>query len=304
MQPLEEVAPGPIAAMHGAWKPPDTEGLRRLRLADWLAAPEHPRTARMMVNRAWHYHFGAGLVATPNDLGWHGGAPSHPELLDWLAARFVADGYSLKSLHRRIMLSATYRQSSRFAAQAAAADAANRWLWRYAPRRLEAEPLRDSMLYASGKLDLRMQGPGYDAFEPNSNYVKVYTPKTLFGPLEWRRMVYESKARMEPDPTFGAFDCPDAAASLARRNVSTTALQALNLLNSPFVVEQAEFFAQRVVAIHNTDVDAQIVTAFRLALGRPPDAIEERAARELVDGQGLAELCRALFNCNEFLYVY
>ena len=134
-------------------------------------------------------------------------------------------------MHRLIMLSSTYRQASRSDAAAAAKDAADRLLWRFAPRRLEAEPIRDAMLWASGALDLRMGGPGYDVFEPNTNYVKVYTPKQSFGPAEWRRMVYQNKPRMRQDATFGEFDCPDSSQTTARRNVSTTALQALNLLN-------------------------------------------------------------------------
>src|SRR5205085_9002804 len=143
------------------------------------------------------------LVRTPSDFGFNGGRPSHPELLDWLAAEFQANGWRLKPLHRLIVLSATYRQASREDAQALAVDAGNRLLWRFSPRRLEAEAIRDMILAVSGKLDLRMGGPGFSFFEPNDNYVRVYTPKKEFGPAEWRRMVYGTVVRQRPDGVFG-----------------------------------------------------------------------------------------------------
>src|SRR6185295_6052494 len=145
-----------------------------------------------------------------------------------------------------ILLSATYRQAGTFSPQSAAVDRDARLLWRYPPRRLEAEPLRDAYLFVIGKLDLTMGGPGFDLFEPNTNYVKVYNPKQAFGPAEWRRMIYQSKWRMQLDDVFGAFDCPDAGQIAPKRNVSTTPLQALNLMNSRFVLQQAKFFAERV----------------------------------------------------------
>jgi hypothetical protein len=257
-----------------------------------------------MVNRLWHHHFGRGLVATPNDLGWHGGLPSHAELLDWLADEFVQRGWSLKAMHRLIVLSATYRQASAPRAECVAVDAANRLLWRYAPRRLEAESIRDAVLAVSGVLDLRMGGPGYDAFEPNTNYVKVYIPKTNFGPAEWRRMIYESRPRMVPEATFGMFDCPDASRSQPQRPTSLTPLQALSLLNSPFMVQQAELFAARLRREAPLDTTAQIQRAFLLAFGRTADEVELEAARAAVASGGLESLCRALFNANEFLYMH
>jgi hypothetical protein len=255
-----------------------------------------------MVNRLWHYHFGRGLVATPSDFGFGGGLPSHPELLDYLACEFMASGWRPKAIHRLIMLSSTYRQSSRHDSRAAAVDADNRLLWRFAPRRLEAEALRDNILAASGTLDLRMGGPGYDAFEPNTNYVKVYKPKEVFGPAEWRRMIYQEKPRLQSDATFGAFDCPDASQQVAKRNTSTTALQALNFLNGPFMLQQSELFAARLER-EAADLDARIVLAFRLAFSRSPDGDELAAAKKLVSEAGLPVFCRALFNANEFLYV-
>lgn len=306
MQPREVVPPGAVAAL-GRWlelDPAAAEKDRRLALARWIAHRDNPRTARVMVNRLWHYHFGRGLVATPNDLGWHGGLPSHPELLDWLADEFVSQGWSIKAMHRLMVLSATYRQESAARAECMAVDADNRLLWRFAPRRLEAECIRDAVLWASGVLDLRMGGPGYDAFEPNSNYVKVYIPKTNFGPAEWRRMVYESRPRMVPEATFGMFDCPDASRSQAQRPTSLTPLQALSLLNSPFVVQQAELFAARLRAEAPNDPSAQIRRAFLLAFGRAPDDAELEAALSALASGGLEAVCRALYNANEFLYVH
>jgi hypothetical protein len=305
LQKREQVSPGGIAAVAGplalAADAPEAE--RRATLARWIGNRANPLTARVLVNRVWHYHFGAGLVQTPSDLGWGGGQPSHPELLDWLATRFMDQGWRLKALHREIMLSSVYRQASEHSAAAAAVDAEDRSLWRFNPRRLEAEAIRDAVLCASGALDLRMGGPGYDVFEPNTNYVKVYAPKQRFTPAEWRRMVYQNKPRLRQDATFGEFDCPDASQAAPRRNISTTALQALNLLNGPFMVQQAGLLAERLKREAGDDDDRQIHLAMRLAFGRAPDDDELAAARKLITEHGLAIFCRALFNANEFLYL-
>ncbi len=225
------------------------EAERRLALARWIGDEHNPLTARVMVNRLWHYHFGQGLVSTPSDFGFHGGRPSHPR-----AARLAGDGVcrrragASKSIHRLIMLSATYRQSSRGDARAAAIDSGGKLFWRFAPRRLEAEPIRDSILAASGKLDLRMGGPGYDAFEPNTNYVHVYQPRADVWPGRVAADGLSDRSRAcVQDATFGAFDCPDASQVTPRRNVSTTAIQALNLLNSPFVVAAGGVFRRAAV---------------------------------------------------------
>jgi hypothetical protein len=225
-------------------------------------------------------------------------------LLDWLAAEFVAQGWSLKQVHRLIVLSATYRQASAAHLRGLAQDTGGRLLWRFAPRRLEAEPLRDAILAVCGNLDRRMAGPGFDLFEPNDNYVKVYTPRTAFGPQQWRRMVYQSKPRMQLDGVFGAFDCPDAGQIAPRRTRSTTPLQALNLLNSGFTVEQAGLFASRLRREAGPHANAQVLRGFRLALGRDPDADEWRAAVGLIRAEGLAAFCRALLNANEFVTLY
>jgi hypothetical protein len=256
-----------------------------------------------MVNRVWHYHFGRGIVATPSDFGFNGAPPSHPELLDWLAATYIQCGWQLKPIHRLIVTSAAYRQSSRLDLKAQALDRDNRLLWRKTPHRLEAESIRDAMLSASGKLDPRMGGPGYNVWEKNTNYVAIYKPRAELGGDAFRRMVYQFKPRSQADPTFGAFDCPEAALAVPRRNVSTTALQALNLLNSHFVIRQAGFFAERLRSECGPEPARQAERAFRLALGRSPSETELAAAVALIKSHGVPALCRALFNANEFVYV-
>ncbi|MEQ1861353.1 MAG: DUF1553 domain-containing protein [Chthoniobacteraceae bacterium] len=323
MQPKEEVAPGALSEFGGGWRlpndAPDQE--RRLALAKWIASPENPLTARVMVNRIWHYHFGRGLVDTPSDFGINGGKPTHPELIDWLASEFIARGWSVKAMHRLICTSETYRQSSnaergtRNAERATASpvsalrsplsvDADARLLWRFPPRRLEAEALRDSILAVTGKLDLTMGGPGFDLFEPNDNYVKVYVPLAEPGPETWRRMVYQAKPRMQLENVFGAFDIPDAGQVAPRRTSSTTALQALNLLNSPFLLQQSKFLAERLVEDAGNDPAAQVRRACALAYGHslPPDA--EAAAVKFIAAEGLPAFCRALLNSSEFLYMF
>jgi hypothetical protein len=276
---------------------------RRLALAHWIGRDDNPLSARVLVNRIWYYHFGTGIVDTPSDFGSNGGKPSHPELLDWLASDFMSNGCHLKPLHRQIVLSATYRQSGRIDPQAVAADHQNRLLWRMAPRRLEAEALRDAILAVSDQLDRKMSGPGYYLWEKNTNYVTVFTPKEKLGPGEFRRMVYQFKPRSQQDPTFGVFDCPDAALARPKRTTSTTVLQALNLLNSRLINDQAEAFAERVQREVGTDPAAQVTSALWLAFGRAPTNIEKDAAVELVRRHGLSVLCRAFYNANEFVYV-
>jgi hypothetical protein len=224
-------------------------------------------------------------------------------LLDWLAARLIESGWSLKTIHRDILLSETYRQSSTARQDGLAVDSGSRYLWRFPPRRVEAEVVRDAMLSASGVLDLRMGGPGFDLFEPNGNYVKVYRSRATFGPETFRRMVYQSKPRMQLDDTFGAFDCPDAGQIAPKRHRSTTALQALNLLNSPFALEQSQLAAKRLETETPGDVAQQVRRAFWNTFQRSPDVEELAAAIELVAEHGLGSLCRALFNANEFLYI-
>jgi hypothetical protein len=304
-QKKEVVGPGALSEIGPKFAIPATatDPERRLALARWITDSRNPLTARVMVNRLWQHHFGVGIVDTPSDFGKNGGKPAHPELLDWLAAELVEKKWALKHIHRLIVTSSTYRQSSALRADAFAKDAQSRLLWRYPPRRIEAEALRDAILFVSGKLDLTMGGPGFDLFEPNSNYVKVYAPKKDFGPAEFRRMIYQHKPRMQLDDTFGAFDCPDAGQIAPKRNVSTTPLQALNLLNSSFVLQQAQFFAERVEKGAGADIAAQVKCVFALAFQRAPKEKELTAATKLVKDHGLAALCRAVLNANEFVFV-
>jgi hypothetical protein len=233
-----------------------------------------------------------------------GARPTHPELLDWLASELVESGWSIKHVQRLIVQSATYRQSSYATPTGLAQDAGDEWLWRFPPRRQEAEAIRDAILAVSGTLDLRMGGRGFDLFQPNSNYVKVYLPKTEFGPAEWRRMIYQAKPRMRLDDTFGAFDCPDAGQVAPRRNISITPLQALNLLNSPFLLQQAEWLARRIQKEAGPEQAAEVEHAFTLVLGRSPSSTEQTSAIRVVEEHGLKTLCRALFNANEFIFVF
>jgi mono/diheme cytochrome c family protein len=279
------------------------ERQRRVALARWISDPANPLPARVMVNRLWHYHFGRGLVATPSDFGFSGAAPSHPELLDWLASAYVAAGWRLKPIHRLIVTSSTYRQSSRLDTAFQAIDRENRLLWHQSPRRIEAESLHDAILSVSGELETRMGGPGYNIWENNTNYVAVYKPRAELGSGDFRRMIYQFKPRSQPDPVFGAFDCPDAALGVPRRNVSTTALQALNLLNSHFVIRQATQFARRLEADAGPDLARQADRAFNLALGRSPSPSESAAAISLIKEHGAAAMCRALYNASEFVYI-
>lgn len=180
-----------------------SEQQRRLALAKWIASPDNPLTARVMVNRIWMYHFGQGLVATPSDFGLNGARPSHPELLDWLAGEFIRSGWSVKHIHRLILTSRTYRQSHYIDSHATKTDRDNRWLWRFTSRRLEGEAIRDSMLAVSGELNLKMGGPGFDLFKSRGG-LSGFPPVEQFGPEQLRRMIYAHKIRMEPVPVFGA----------------------------------------------------------------------------------------------------
>ncbi|MDB5386805.1 MAG: hypothetical protein JWM11_2451 [Planctomycetaceae bacterium] len=299
-----EVPPSMVRAFGGeALDKNLPERERRVALAKWIGSENHPLTARVLVNRLWHYHFGQGLVNTPNDFGFNGGRPSHPELLDWLATEFMADGWKPKALHRLIVLSATYRQATQTRADGIAADAGNRLLWRFPPRRLEAETIRDTVLATSGKLDLRMGGPGYNIWEKNTNYVVVFKHKPELGADEFRRMVYQFKPRAQLDQTFGVFDCPDGSFSMPRRFASTTVLQALNLLNGGFVLQQAEHFAARLQAEVKADPTAQVQRAFEIAFLREPTATESAAAVSLIKTHGLSAFCRAILNSNELIYL-
>ncbi len=310
MAPKEAVGPGILAEIGPKRTIPDTatEPERRAALARWIVDPANPLTARVIVNRLWQHHFGRGLVETPSDFGRNGTRPSHPELLDWLAAELMspsgpAKPWTLKAIHKLMVTSEAYRQSSTTSPEGLAKDAQAKLLWRFPPRRLEAEAIRDGVLFVTGKLDLTPGGPGFDLFEPNGNYVRVFTPKKTFGSAEFRRMIYQTKHRMQLDDTFGAFDCPDGGQIAPKRNSSTTPLQALNLLNAPFLVEQAKFLADRATADAGKDPEAQVRRVFALAFQRPPSPRELEGALKLVKEHGLPALGRAVLNASEFLMV-
>ena len=305
-QPKAVVGPSVPAALGSLQLSEDaTEQERRRALAEWIASADNPLTARVMANRVWQGHFGQGLVETANDFGRSGSPPSHPELLDWLASELIRSGWSIKRLHRMIVLSATYRQSShRYpdAGLAAQADADVRLLWRFPARRLEAEAIRDSMLAVSGQLDWEMYGRGFNLFDKRGG-LTGFNPIESFEPRGLRRMVYAHKVRRERDGVFGAFDCPDAGQSTPRRRESTTPIQALSLFNSRFTLERADAFAGRVNREVGENVGQQVHRAYQLALTRDPDAEELRSAEAVVGRHGLATLGRVLFNSNEFLFI-
>jgi hypothetical protein len=286
-------------AMFGSTAKEAVEKAPRLALVDWLTSPRHPLTARVWVNRIWQYHFGRGLVATSSDFGVKGSPPSHPDLLDWLAGELIRSGGSAKHMHRLIVCSRTYRQSARPHDDNARLDPDNVLLWRWSPRRLEAEAIRDSMLAVSGELDHR-RGGASDSEESKSV----------------RRTLYLFQKRERPSDVQGLFDGPSAAAeSCPRRAVSTVPLQSLYLLNNDFAVGRAKAFAQRVFARAASDPGRQIETAFLLALGRTPDEAEQRAARHFFAthaedaaasdevSTSLVHFCQALLNVNEFVYL-
>ena len=297
----EEVAAGGISAIRGlsadfGLDPAAPDGERRAELARWITDPNNPLFARAIVNRVWHYHFGTGIAATPNDLGRGGGYPSHPGLLDWLALRFREDGYSLKNLHRLIVTSETYRQSSAADADAMAMDSGSRLLWRFPPRRIEAEVLRDAMLEVAGALNRKMGGPGFeDVREEAYNAGRYYHPIDPEGPEFERRSIYRFSPRGGRSALLDTFDCPDPSATAPRRSVTTTPLQALTLQNNTFVWRMADRFAQRLAS------EADPVSwAWQSAIGRRPDVAERALAQGIMDEHGLAALCRALFNSGDF----
>jgi mono/diheme cytochrome c family protein len=316
----EEVHPGlPQVLAGGADLDPKN---RRRQLAEWVASADNPLTARVAANRIWQYHFGKGIVKTPSDFGATGDRPSHPELLDWLAAELVKRGWSWKAMHRLILLSNTYRQASLFDERAAAKDPENRLLWRMNPRRLEAEPLRDSVLAVSGKLNSEMFGPGiYPRIDPDV----INTGSRPRWPLDakddqstWRRSVYIFVKRSVLLPLIEVFDCPATVVSGPSRAVSTVSPQALALMNNEFVLRQSGFFAERVAREAGADRRAQVVRAFEIALNRPPDAGEiewslsflksqadgyARRKDEKPEASALRDFCHAIINLNEFLYV-
>ncbi len=315
-QPGIEVAPTVLEFLGKAPKSEmESEQSRRMQLASWMADANHPMTGRVMVNRIWQGHFGRGLVDTPSDFGNSGNLPSHPELLDWLANEFVRSGWSIKAMHRLIMTSATYRQAGGHRPlladtsatperanddQASEIDADVALFWRYPSRRLEAECIRDSILFVSGNLNPAMHGRGFDLFDQRGG-LSGFVPIESYSGDGLKRMIYAHKVRREPDAIFGAFDCPDAGQSTAKRRASTTPIQAFNLFNSRFTIEQAEVFAEDCLRECGPDADRQVERVFEKALNRLPIEEELVQAVAFVREHGLTTLCRVIFNTNEFL---
>ncbi len=299
-----------------------SEGQRRAALACWITDPNNPLTRRVIVNRLWHWHFGKGLVDTPSDFGFGGGRPSHPELLDWLAEEFAAHDWSLKAMHRLIVSSETYRQSSYLALGAGLQpaksqgeqdqagykpalqiDADNRLLWRQNPRRIEAESIRDAVLFVSGKLNPQRGGPGFEDFQYQDAYAPIYTYITADEPALWRRSIYRYIVRTTPNRFLTTLDCPDPANLTPSRMTTTTPLQSLALYNNDFMLRQARYLAERIEHEAGSEEQVQIERAFELAFARRPTDHESRIAKDFVKQQGLFALCRSLFNSNEFIYV-
>lgn len=320
--PREEVPPGFPSALDpnpaDIIDPPNprTTG-RRLTLANWIASPDNPFTARVFVNRAWQNLFGRGIVATPNDFGLAGAPPVIPELLDWLACDFVESGWSVKALHRRIVTSAVYRQAAVSPATPAGGSAgagANEWFQRQNLRRLSAEQLRDSMLAVAGVLQHRAGGKPVwpelpeDILRANPAFLDDNAEKTKgwypSPPAERTvRTLYLVQKRTVRLPFLEAFDLPDNSVSCPTRTVSIVAPQALALMNSAEAVLAAEAFARRVAAEAGPEIPDQVRRAFELALQRKPDPHEAEACQAFLQDASLAEFCRALLNLNEFAFI-
>ncbi|MSU60234.1 MAG: DUF1553 domain-containing protein [Pedosphaera sp.] len=311
-QPLAPVGPGALAAVSTlpsifSLANPQDEKARRAALARWIIAPENMLAWRSIVNRVWHWHFGRGLVDSPNDFGRMGSPPTHPELLDWLAVEFRDNGGSLKRLHKLIVSSATYRQVSTHRAAAARVDSDNRFLWRMNRPRLDAENMRDSLLAASGKLDLSMGGPSAMQFKFDDPNVGVsplvdYAAFDPDSPASYRRGVYRFLFRNINDPLLEAFDAVDPSLSTPKRNSTITPLQALSLWNNRFVLRQCEHLAARLER-ESGNLDSQIERAFQLLTVRLPTSAETALLADHARRHGLANACRVLVNSNDFLFV-
>jgi mono/diheme cytochrome c family protein len=309
-KPGKEVGPGALSGVPGLsadfnLPPGHPEGARRAALAKWLTDPRNPLTWRSIVNRVWLYHFGRGLVDTPNDFGKMGQLPTHPELLDWLAADFRDSGQSLKKLHRLIVTSAVYRQAAVSNPEYAKRDAANAYYWRGNRRKLEAEAVRDSILLAAGKLKLTMGGPSFMDFKiekPEHSPHYEYHLHDADDPKSHRRSVYRFIVRSKPQPWLAALDCADPSQQVDKRNQTITPQQALAMLNNQLVVVMAKHFAERVERRGN-DTRSRLIAAYRIALGRSPTAEELGAMTGYAEKNGLANACRVLLNLNEFVFV-
>ena len=281
---------------------------RRAKFAEWMMDEKNPLTARVMANRIWQHVFGAGLVVTGGDFGRAGAPPSHPELLDWIAAEFSnptrpeGTPWSMKELIRLFVTSDTFKRSSQPSNVGMEKDAASSLLWRFPPRRVEAEVIRDGILLASGKLNRKMGGRSYRIHNVKKTYAQ-WEVTNNFGPETWRRMIYQERMRRVDDQIFTAFDFPDCGQVRAKRPVSTTPLQALNLMNSDFVVDQAEHIAKRAKDESKGNLTKSVVRAFELVFTRKPNKEELKASVQIAKERGLEIVCRALVNSNEFAFL-
>ena len=281
---------------------------RRRHFADWIASPDNPLTARVMVNRIWQHHFGEGIVRTPSNFGKTGMLPSHPDLLDWLAAEFVESGWSIKHMHRLMLTSEAYRMASLDLPGNLAKDRDNRYFWRQSRSRHEVEVIRDQMMAVAGTLNRNVGGPAVRPYiDPTlfqSSTDRTWPGLAIGDPDSWRRSLYVFSKRSIRYPMFEAFDQPDMVSSCSRRTRSTVAPQALLLMNNAEVLLQAKHFAQRVQLEAGAEPAAQVEYAFELALARKPSASETAQALPFLESTptGLVDLCQTLFNLNEFLY--
>ncbi len=306
-QRRQEVSPGALSCISeipAIFGPTNLdEGARRAALARWVTHPANPLTWRSIVNRVWQYHFGRGLVDTPSDFGRNGSKPTHSELLDWLALHFRDSGGSFKSLHRLIVTSAVYRQTSGDRAAADAIDADNRLLWRMNRSRLDAEEVRDSVLFVSGSLDRARGGPGFEPFRFKDDHSPIYDHEDLSRALAAdcrKRSIYRFTVRSVPHPFLDCMDAADPNINVPVRSTTITALQALALWNDPFMLAQANAMVQKN---GGGTIDEQVARAVMTALGRPPRPDEAKSLAELARKRGMTTVCRLLFNTNEFLFI-
>jgi Protein of unknown function (DUF1553) len=308
--PRDEVIPAGPVALGGELGLTSQAGgsKRRADFAKWVSSGENPLTARVMVNRIWHHVFGRGIVSTTTDFGKAGAAPTHPELLDWLAAEFVEPSqparqpWSMKSMIKMLVMSQAFRQSSAPTDVGIATDAGAELLWRFPPQRIEAEVIRDSILQASGSLDRTMGGRSYRIHNEKKTYAQ-WEVLDNHGPQTWRRMLYQERMRRVDDGIFTAFDFPDCGQVRAKRPVSTTPLQALSLMNSDFVIEQSNLIAGRAMKNARGDTTKAIDECFQLLLGRDPAGQEREDCLKLMNDGDLSLVCRALINSNEFAFL-
>jgi hypothetical protein len=317
-KPREVMGPGLPKALLGSEGAPDFADVppnrRRAVLARWLTSDQNPLTARVLVNRVWGWHSGQALVRTPSDFGTQGDSPTHPDLLDWLARDFMTHGWSLKHLHRRILLSRTYRMGSVTTGTGLSEDPENRLLWHFPRRRLEGEAIRDAMLACSGQLNAKAFGkavvPPLGREELTGLFdAKGKWPVTKDPAQHTRRSVYLLVRRTFTYPLFAAFDPPEVMTSCARRFQTVVPTQALTLLNSPLARQQAAAFAHRLIAEAGSQPRPLVSRAWLLAFGRPISEAESDHAQRFLETRShdrdldaaLTELCLALFNANEFL---